>query len=103
LAVSSSERHLNEVTRQDLPVLLAKDPNRLSEKLLLRRWSRRSRKRWLLVDQLNPLCHPAWKLVMVKRLLKRKLLVDELLLLDYALEDHSGSACLVSEVTIPLR
>jgi hypothetical protein len=40
---------------------------------------------------------------MVKRLLKRKLLVDELLLLDYVLEDHSDSACSVSEVTIRLR
>jgi len=55
------------------------------------------------VDQLNPLYHPAWKVVMVKRLLKRKQLVDELLLLDYVLGDHSGLACSDSEVTIPLR
>jgi hypothetical protein len=40
---------------------------------------------------------------MVKRPLKRKLLVDELLLLDYVLGDHSDSACSVSEVMIRLR
>jgi hypothetical protein len=58
LAVSSSERHPNEATRLDLPVLLARDPNRPSEKLLLRQQSRRSRMRCVLGDRLSPLCHP---------------------------------------------